>query len=63
MLRKNQAAMKRAKAFELFDEGIECTNVAERLGVSGATCRVWLRKWKIARKLKKGRGIHGNNKD
>ena len=59
MLRKNQATIKHAKAIELFEEGVACKDVAERLGVTLTTCRRWLSKWK---KPGKGESKHGKSR-
>ena len=59
MLRKNQATLKRAKAIELFVEGVDCKDVAERLGISLTTCRRWQTKWK---KPSKGGTRRGKNR-
>lgn len=53
-MRKEQSKLKKAKAFELFDEGLSLSAVADRLAVKHRTCRLWLAIW---------RKIKGENND
>ena len=55
MLRKNQAKIKKDKAYELFDEGLVYSAVAERLGIGLTTCQSWFRKWKLNNNVTKKR--------
>lgn len=45
ILRQSQAKVKKARAVELFDEGVDTSAVASRLGVPRPTVVNWHKQW------------------